>query len=314
MGLSEVSELCYKITESYLKLNHETSIIIETQNAIRLTRHYLLDDIFTRWSPINGEISFSYNGGKDCQVLLLLYLSCLWEFFIVNAKRSQFEAKYQKFPMEQLPTVFIDQDETFTTLENFILETSKRYNLSLYESKKEVGRNQSMADAFRDFLKIYPETKAIAIGVRSTDPYGELLKPIQKTDSNWPNFTRLQPLLHWKLANIWSFLLFSNEPICALYVHGFTSIGGIKNTIPNPYLAVQNKENKENKAPKLYFEWEIKNSFNNGESPTNKRIGTSVSYLDKADEKISIGLGQTKFFPGWYLIDDALERAGRLKK
>ena len=256
MGLGEISELCYRITESYLQLPNRTDIITETKDAIRLTREYLLDDIFTRWSPINGQISFSYNGGKDCQVLLLLYLSCLWEFFYINGKTSQFDYEYQKFPMKLLPTVFIDQDATFITLEKFISETSQRYSLSLYESRREVSKNQNMADSFRDFLKIYPETEAIVIGIRHTDPYGESLKPIQKTDSNWPEFIRLQPLLHWKLASIWSFLLFSNEPICGLYGVGFTSIGSMESTVPNPYLS-----KKGNDVLPLQFEWEINNAF-----------------------------------------------------
>ena len=120
MQLSKAAEMCYEITNSYLHIDQKSQIIASTQEAIRLTRKYLLSEIFVRWSPLNGEISFSYNGGKDCQVLLLLYLSCLWEYFFIKAQNSQFDFEFQSFPMQRLPTVFIDQEETFPTLENFV--------------------------------------------------------------------------------------------------------------------------------------------------------------------------------------------------
>ncbi|CAI4037858.1 hypothetical protein SMKI_04G1920 [Saccharomyces mikatae IFO 1815] len=305
MQLSKAAELCYEITNSYLHIHQKSQIIASTQEAIRLTRKYLLNEIFVRWSPLNGEISFSYNGGKDCQVLLLLYLSCLWEYFFIKAQNSQFDFEFQSFPMQRLPTVFIDQEETFPTLENFVLETSERYCLSLYESQRQSGASINMADAFRDFIKIYPETEAIVIGIRHTDPYGETLKPIQRTDSNWPDFIRLQPLLHWDLTNIWSFLLYSNEPICGLYGKGFTSIGGINNSLPNPHLK------KDCNNVTLHFGWEINHAFSkNAEDDHKSLINTSpISVVDK--ERFSGYHGD--YYPGWYLVDDTLERAGRIK-
>lgn len=305
MQLSKAAELCYEITNSYLHIDQKSQIIASTQEAIRLTRKYLLSEIFARWSPLNGEISFSYNGGKDCQVLLLLYLSCLWEYFFIKAQNSQFDFEFQSFPMQRLPTVFIDQEETFPTLENFVLETSERYCLSLYESQRQSGASVNMADAFRDFIKIYPETEAIVIGIRHTDPFGETLKPIQRTDSNWPDFMRLQPLLHWDLTNIWSFLLYSNEPICGLYGKGFTSIGGINNSLPNPHLR------KDSNNPTLNFEWEITHAFGkDAEGEHSSVINTSpISVVDK--ERFS--KYHDDYYPGWYLVNDTLERAGRIK-
>ncbi|CAI1904394.1 hypothetical protein SEUBUCD646_0D01990 [Saccharomyces eubayanus] len=305
MQLSKAAELCYEITNSYLQIHQESQIISSTQEAIRLTRKYLLSEIFVRWSPLNGDISFSYNGGKDCQVLLLLYLSCLWEYFFIKAQNSQFDFEFQSFPMQRLPTVFIDQEETFPTLENFVLETSERYCLSLYESQRQSETAINMADAFREFIKIYPETAAIVIGIRHTDPYGETLQPIQRTDSNWPDFMRLQPLLHWDLTNIWSFLLYSNEPICGLYGEGFTSVGGVNNSLPNPYLK------KDLSDIPLLFEWEIAHAFGkNAAGEHDPIVNTSpISVVDK--ERFSEY--QDDYYPGWYLIDDTIERAGRIK-
>lgn len=304
MSLSAIAERCYNMTSSYLNVTTNDLIIKDTQDAIKLTRRYLLEDVFTRWSPLNGEISFSYNGGKDCQVLLLLYLSCLWEFFIIQAGQSQYDIQYQKFPMNKLFSVYIDLAETFPTLETFVNITSERYQLSLYSSTREHGTKASnMSCAFNDFLKRYPETQAILIGVRATDPFGDTLKTIQKTDSNWPDFYRIQPILHWKLANIWSFLLYSGEPICGLYGEGFTSIGGIDSTLQNPYLI----ENDNMEKLPLKFQWEIENSYEH------ESDGINVLEIDPLDRDWLAKFGPDNYLPGWYLVEDDLERAGRIK-
>lgn len=307
MDLGQIAQYCFNLTTSYLQIEHRTEVISETQSAIKLTREYLLDDVFPVWSPLNSEISFSYNGGKDCQVLLLIYLSCVWEFFLLTLKDSQYERQYHLFPLKKLPTVFIDQEKTFSTLQDFVTTTSERYCLSLYESIRDDEKSVSMADAFEEYLKIHPETKAIVIGIRHTDPFAENLKTIQRTDPNWPDFVRLQPFLHWKLASVWSFLLYANEPICGIYSMGFTSIGSINNTLPNPYLKIQPNSNK----PRLVFQWEIDHAFGKKKSQNNSLV--NISKINRADIQLLSGL-QDEFLPGWYLTDDSLERAGRIKR
>lgn len=304
MDLGQVSEYCYNLTNSYLQISNQSQIISDTQDAIRLTKRYFLQDIFTRWSPLNSEISFSYNGGKDCQVLLLLYLGCIWEFFLSTLRDSQYDRQYHRYPLERLPTVFIDQEQTFATMEEFVASTSERYCLSLYESLRDEERKVSMAEAFEQFLKLHSETKAIVIGVRHTDPYAADLEAIQPTDANWPDFLRLQPLLHWKLSNIWSFLLYSNEPICGIYSMGFTSIGSIDNTLPNPHLRVDQED-----KPDLLFQWEITHAFG---KPGDNDDKVNVSEVKPQDLEL-LKDSNEKYLPGWYLTDDSLERAGRIK-
>lgn len=303
MSLEGVAEHCYNITQSYLDLANQTSIVDETKEAIKLTRDYLLKDIFKRWDPFSGQISFSYNGGKDCQVLLIVYLSCLWEFFKESIRISQFSLKFQKFPLEYLPTVYIDQAETFQTLEDFIELTKNRYFLSLYESP----RNQtSMPQAFRNYLDLNENTEAIVIGIRHTDPYGEKLKCIERTDSNWPDFIRLQPLLHWKLANVWSLLLYSGEELCGLYEYGFTSIGGVNTTRPNPFLKKGPGEDN-GEAITNHFSWEISNAYGKAQEDSS----VPVTRVSDADLDIIQKTDDSAYYPGWFLIEDSKERAGR---
>ena len=308
MSLGQVAELCFNITSSFLRLQiNATEITKQTQQAVLRTRNYFLNDIFPRWNPLNNEISFAYNGGKDCQVLLLLYLSSLWEYYMIEIYKSQYESKFHNFPLKKLPTVFINSNDTFPALESFITMTTQRYHLSLYEDKQFNGYNNDMATEFQKYLDLNPMTKAIIIGVRHSDPYGDKLKTIQMTDSNWPQFIRLQPLLEWNLANVWSFLLYSGEPICPLYRYGYTSLGGINNTIPNPYLKKTNKslESYNDNFKGSPFKYELDNSIGSSIQPNWKRWETNDSDL--------INLGN-EYLPGWYLLDDSKERAGRIKK
>lgn len=331
--MAETAERCYNITQAYLSLPGHTSIIEETQDAIRLTKTYLLADIFQRWNPFGGEIAFSYNGGKDCQVLLMLYLGCLWEFFLESIADSQYPFRYQKFPLKRLPTVYINQVETFETLDKFIKNTTARYCLSLYESP----RNQtSMQRAFQSYLDLRQETQAIVIGIRHTDPFGSELKCIEETDSDWPRFMRLQPILHWRLSDIWSMLLYSGEEICGLYGLGFTSIGSVNGTVRNPYLrnssevepALRNRNDVSFEAAatttttttttngepavdvKNHFLWEIEHAY--GKQTVDEHV--NVSAISESDARLIFAQDSNSFYPGWYLINDSWERAGRISK
>lgn len=75
---------------------------------------------------------------------------------------------------------------------------------------------------------------------------------------------RVNPILEWNCENVWEYLLEKKVPYCSLYDKGYTSIGNVNNTLPNPNLEVKGKP------------------------------GT--------------------FLPAYELVDDSLERAGRISK
>lgn len=72
----------------------------------------------------------------------------------------------------------------------------------------------------------------------------------------WPSFTRVNPILDWSYSDVWTFILKMGIPYCSLYdkgtavsflflpmqvpalnaTAGYTSIGEINNTKPNPAL------------------------------------------------------------------------------
>ena len=64
----------------------------------------------------------------------------------------------------------------------------------------------------------------------------EHLQEVNYTDNGWPKFLRIHPLLNWSYADIWAYIDEFAVPYCDLYSRGFTSIGSVSKTEPNPKL------------------------------------------------------------------------------
>ncbi|ODV85666.1 hypothetical protein CANARDRAFT_27770 [[Candida] arabinofermentans NRRL YB-2248] len=109
-----------------------------------------------------------------------------------------------------------------------------KYNLNLIQI------NDEMINGFQKYLNQNSKIKAIIVGIRKIDPFGANLNSIQLTDHNWPKFIRINPILNWTYNEIWFFIKFTNIEYCKLYDLGYTSIGGVSNTIRNPLLKLNN--------------------------------------------------------------------------
>jgi FAD synthetase len=168
-------------------------------------------------SPRLHTISLSYNGGKDCLVLLILYLSLL--------------STHPHLP-PTLSSILIPPPHPFPAVDAFIAQTSTRYHLDLARYS-----SGSMKDAFREYLDSRgKEIQAIFVGTRRTDPHGAKLTAFDMTDGGWPSFMRVHPVLEWRYAEVWAFLRYLGIEYCELYDQGYTSLGGTNDTRPNPAL------------------------------------------------------------------------------
>lgn len=96
--------------------------------------------------------------------------------------------------------------------------------------------------AFSSYLTDNPHIKAIFVGTRRTDPHGANLTFFDETDRGWPKFMRVHPVIDWHYAEVWAFLRFLGVEYCGLYDEGYTSLGGVGDTHPNPALKVEGKE------------------------------------------------------------------------
>lgn len=56
------------------------------------------------------------------------------------------------------------------------------------------------------------------------------------SSKHWPPFMRINPVLNWAYRDIWAYLRHLDATVCPLYNKGFTSLGSVDDTAPNPAL------------------------------------------------------------------------------
>ncbi|XBW38547.1 hypothetical protein QEN19_004135 [Hanseniaspora menglaensis] len=277
-----IAKKCAGLVARYLAITAESENIKDTKYRIKETLQIFETEILTRWSPFcdheaeKNFLSISYNGGKDCQVLLILYLASLYN-------TASFHSS-----INRLPAVYLKTYDNFSELTDFIASSSSEYQLELYET-----RNASMETSLMEYLlslKLeHQEDTGILLGTRATDAKHYKMTKIQPTDKNYPKFIRIQPILNWKLSNVWSFLIFSDEQHCQLYDLGYTSLGKPEETVPNPWLV--DEYNNKNLKNNLVFDYE----FSQCKNLCNVRRGNG-------------------YLPGWFLLEDDKERDGRVHR
>lgn len=167
-----------------------------------------------------NEIALSFNGGKDCQVMLVLLLAAL--------------SKCERSHEYEFPAVYVRPKDSFPQVDKFVEDCAKKYQLRILVEER------GMKNALAAYLKEEPQVRAIFVGIRRQDPYGDSLKYFQRTDEGWPDFERVHPILEWDYGDIWDFLRTLNISYCSLYDQGYTSLGGVNSTIPNPHLQHEN--------------------------------------------------------------------------
>ncbi|XP_050087737.1 FAD synthase-like [Anopheles aquasalis] len=161
------------------------------------------------------ELFLSFNGGKDCTVLLDIIHS-------MNRK----EAK-------RIKCIYVRPLNPFSEIEEFVEVCRSHYGITI------ATVSGGIKAALETICQEDSQLRACIMGSRKTDPYCERLEPFKETDPGWPKLMRINPLLEWSCDDIWSYIRDHNVPYCTLYDQGYTSIGDRTNTIPNPYLKVE---------------------------------------------------------------------------
>jgi len=182
-----------------------------------------IEECFSRMENHFDRMVVSFNGGKDCTVLL----------YLVAAVRIRKESVKSSLKcLYILPSNDDQISETFPEIDSFISQmTSYIPNLELV---KLCGPSKHALSLLKTNV---PSVEAIFMGTRKSDLTGgrEMLV-FQATDSDWPPFLRVNPILEWSYHDVWKFLLDLKLPYCSLYDQGYTSIGSVSDTQVNPKL------------------------------------------------------------------------------
>ncbi|KAK9481363.1 hypothetical protein V1514DRAFT_323622 [Lipomyces japonicus] len=193
-----------------------------TQERVRASLA-VTQEALTRYS--NDELAISFNGGKDCLVMLVLLLASIYY------KSTTVTATARRFMPQRIHTVYVHSDNAFAEVDRFVNACTAVYSLDLIRLPGPIKQ------AFERFLHAKPHVRAIMVGTRRTDPNGHDLAGFNPTDHGWPEFMRVHPVVDWTYAEVWHFLRALNVPYLNLYDQGYTSLGGVTDTHKNPALA-----------------------------------------------------------------------------
>ncbi|OJD15211.1 hypothetical protein AJ78_04510 [Emergomyces pasteurianus Ep9510] len=274
--LSAVTAKLHRQVTSFLSERHDSSsILYKVQNQTRTSLN-VIQEALQRFSL--HELSLSYNGGKDCLVMLILFLASLHplpttETVLKDGERTPSPTT--------IPAIYAQPHHPFRSVEDFVASSSHAYHLSLVRYTTNPPRS-TLRTAFASYLSLHPQIRAIFVGTRRTDPHGGKLTHFDRTDHGWPDFVRIHPVIDWHYAEIWAFIRHLGIEYCPLYDEGYTSLGGTNDTHPNPMLKVVGQQNS-----------------NNAQIPSSH----SSSYT--ADG------GNSSYRPAYELMDDDEERLGR---
>lgn len=184
-------------------------------------------------------LSLSYNGGKDCLVLLILFLAGLHPYASHVESTSEDSNSSAHNPV--IPAIYALPPDPFPEVEDFVVSSAQAYHLSITKYTTEPPHT-TLRSSFEDYLALHPGVRAIFVGTRRTDPHGAKLTHFDRTDGGWPDFMRIHPVIDWNYAEIWAFIRHLGLEYCQLYDMGYTSLGGTSDTLPNPRLKMQDEQ------------------------------------------------------------------------
>lgn len=264
---STIAEIHHRV-RSFLSESHPPDSLLAAVQRQTRTSLDVVKAALARYRL--SELSLSYNGGKDCLVLLLLFLAGLHEFYYhgpESGKKKPQEEKEEKeegnndddtnkttLPVSSIPAIYALPPDPFPDVEYFVESSSRAYHLSVTRYTTDPPRT-TMKTCFANYLSLNPGIRAIFVGTRRTDPHGEKLTHFDPTDHGWPDFMRIHPVIDWHYAEIWAFIRHLRFEYCPLYDRGYTSLGGQHDTHPNPKLRLgsdttpQEPEKKTNGQP-----------------------------------------------------------------
>ncbi|KYQ47039.1 tRNA (guanine-N(1)-)-methyltransferase [Trachymyrmex zeteki] len=156
--------------------NFQMNIVLENSKSEMYIKCALdiLNDCYERYNP--NEIFISFNGGKDCTVVLHLAATV---------------AKLRN--ITSLLCLYVT-DDSFPEVEAFVESAAQYYGLEIIRMQRPIK------SALSELLEEKHYLKAALMGTRKGDPGSENLQAFTPTDPNWPQLIRVNPILHWSYS------------------------------------------------------------------------------------------------------------------
>ncbi|RYE98943.1 MAG: hypothetical protein EOO41_01745, partial [Methanobacteriota archaeon] len=200
----------------------------------------------------------------------------------------------------RVPVVYFESSDNFPEVLDFMSAAGRRWN---FDTRTLPG--------FKDGMQrlVDEGVRAVVMGTRGTDPDGLALQHFSPTSRGWPPMMRICPILDWSYAQVWAFLRGTALPYCTLYDHGYTSLGSISDSFPNPALRVRASEWRAHMTPLASAGTEREE----GASPSSSGAAASLS-SPEAQQRVVDDVEPLRYLPAFCLWDGAKERVGRLPK
>lgn len=209
--------------------------------SLQLALRSATDVTKTAYRRYGGKrIAVAFNGGKDATVVLHLAHAAAWELE----------------PQTRLQCMYLIEDDPFPEVTAFVHDTINTYGIAAVEQ----------GGGFKAGTKSFVENRGVVafiMGTRRTDPYAEKMESFMPSSPDWSEFMRVNPILDWDYGHVWEFLRVFELPYCSLYDKGYTSIGNIRNTMPNPELRLTHEDgycNEHVTECEYYPAWKLTNA------------------------------------------------------
>jgi FAD synthetase len=160
----------------------------------------------------SSGLALSFNGGKDCLVVLHLIFAAL--------------AQDDGHDLPQVVYFFKPGD--FAEMTAFMRETARTFRFPIREL--DLGGFKQGLEALQS-----QGVRGVLMGQRRTDPYAPQAE-FASTSPGWPDMMRINPILDLDYAGVWAFLRACGLTYCSLYDEGYTSLGSKDETSKHPQL------------------------------------------------------------------------------
>ena len=217
-----------------------------------------------------NELVLSFNGGKDSTAVLHLLRAAL------VIRYGEAGARGDGVTLGGVRVVYFESSagNDFAEVKAFMSACEREWGF----------RVEHLGD-FRSGLSalVASGSRGVLMGTRDGDPDARALTgPFSPTTNGWPPIMRVCPLLAWRYADLWAILRGSSLRVCELYERGYTSLGDVDSSKPNPAL----------------------------------RVGTAAAECSCARPTDDCSCERARhagreYLPAWELLDGGLERAGR---